>query len=152
MASSFVAAANDAAAYDAATNDAGANDAFIPVPSSSKAPKPNYCPTNEHLLPDDFPTLMTHMNNILEKHKKGYFRDDSELFVKELGDNELFRTVRRAGCPTLLLNILDGNVPLDDPLMCLLLGMCPKKLRSGQAAGMSTSEAFTGSVLNAAYR
>ena len=128
--------------------------AFIPAslcaPSSSKAPNPNYWPTNEHLKPNDTRKLMTHMNDILEKHKKGDYLDDSELFVKELGDNELFRT-KRAGCPTLLLEILDGNVPLDDPQMRLLLGMCPKKLKSGQAAGMSTSDAFTGSVMKAGY-
>ena len=131
--------------------------AFIPAslcaPSSSKAPKPNYgprWPTNEHLNPDDTRKLTTHLNNILEKHKKGYYDKCPDSFVKDLGNLELFRT-KRAGCPTLLLKILDGKVPLDDPQMRLLLGMCPKILRSGQTADMSTSDAYTGDVMNAGY-
>ena len=117
-----------------------------------KAPPANYCPTNEHLTPGDIVTLTIFLDKIIQKHDNNDYRGSADLLIKDLRDCPLLKTTRGVGCPTLMLDILNGKVPRNDDQIRLVLGMCPRKLRSGQTADLSTSLAFTGACINAMYK
>ena len=126
----------------------------LPPPSSTskKAPSANYCPTLEHVTEKETDLLLSHISDVLKSHNDGNFSNSKEKFVDKFSSLQLFNTKKRAGCPTLLLHILEGRVPLDTSDMVLVIGMCPKITRDGKSADLNTDEAFSGNCIQTAYR